>query len=33
LTSVHSRRPDGLSETISAINTGVVVLHSRAEEG
>lgn len=27
--SVHGRRPDGDKEYISAINTGVVVLHER----
>lgn len=27
--SVHGRRPDGSKETISAINTGVLVLHDR----
>lgn len=31
--SVHARRPDGLKERISAINTGVTVLHHRNEEG
>jgi len=30
LESVHGRRPDGLKETIYAINTGVVVLHEAA---
>lgn len=29
LQTVHARRPDGLKETVSAINTGVVVLHER----
>lgn len=29
--SVFGRRPDGLKENISAINTGVMVLHKKAE--
>lgn len=27
--TVHGRRPDGAKETMSAINTGVLVLHER----
>jgi hypothetical protein len=29
LKTVDGRRPDGLKETVSAINTGVLVLHER----
>lgn len=32
LKTVHGRRPDGAPESISAINTGVLVLHARAAE-
>lgn len=32
LESVHGRRPDGLKETVYAINTGVLVLHDRPVE-
>lgn len=28
--TVHGRRPDGLKERMTAINTGVLVLHERA---
>lgn len=31
LQSVHGRRPDGLKEHFSAINTGVLVLHESAK--
>jgi hypothetical protein len=30
LETLHGRRPDGMKETIYAINTGVVVLHEKA---
>lgn len=33
LKTVHGRRPDEAKETISAINTGVLVLHESAKEG
>ncbi len=29
LESVHGRRSDGCKETLSSVNTGVVVLHDR----
>lgn len=29
--SVFGRRPDGKKETLSAINTGVLILHQNAE--
>jgi len=29
--SLHGRRPDGMKEHFSAINTGVLVLHDRPE--
>lgn len=30
--SIYGRRPDGMKETISAINTGVMILHEKAKE-
>lgn len=32
LETIHGRRPDQAKERISAINTGVLVLHQRAED-
>lgn len=32
LESVHGRRPDGCKEYFGAINTGVLVLHERANK-
>lgn len=31
--TTHGRRPDGMPETISAINTGVLVLHESVSVG
>jgi hypothetical protein len=33
LKTVDGRRPDGMKELIGAINTGVLILHTRVVEG